>query len=96
VAVGTPDYISPDVLKALEGKGSYGKESDWWSVGVMLYELLVGVTPFYNDTLMGTYAAITNFKELEFPDDVELSEDVKDLIRKYGCLFSLNAAVLTR
>lgn len=41
-AVGTPDYISPEVLQSQGGDGYYGRECDWWSVGVFIFELLVG------------------------------------------------------
>ncbi|XP_048126881.1 rho-associated protein kinase 2 [Alosa alosa] len=80
-AVGTPDYISPEVLKSQGGDGYYGRECDWWSVGVFIYELLVGETPFYADSLVGTYSKIMDHKNsLNFPDDVEISKDAKNLI----------------
>ncbi|XP_068432989.1 rho-associated protein kinase 2-like isoform X2 [Clinocottus analis] len=80
-AVGTPDYISPEVLQSQGGDGCYGRECDWWSVGVFIYELLVGETPFYAESLVGTYGKIMNHKNtLIFPDDVEMSQDAKDLI----------------
>ena len=43
--VGTPDYIAPEVFQQ---KG-YNETVDWWSLGVILYELLVGYTPFFSD-----------------------------------------------
>uniref|UniRef100_A0A4W3IR01 non-specific serine/threonine protein kinase n=1 Tax=Callorhinchus milii TaxID=7868 RepID=A0A4W3IR01_CALMI len=80
-AVGTPDYISPEVLKSQGGDGYYGRECDWWSVGVFLYEMLVGDTPFYADSLVGTYSKIMDHKNsLNFPDDVDISKHAKDLI----------------
>ncbi|XP_074635478.1 rho-associated protein kinase 2-like isoform X1 [Acropora palmata] len=80
-AVGTPDYISPEVLKSQGGEGYYGRECDWWSVGVFLYELLIGDTPFYADSLVGTYGKIMDHKNsLQFPDDIEISKDAKHLI----------------
>lgn len=81
-AVGTPDYISPEVLKG-DG-GIYGRECDWWSVGIFLYEMLVGDTPFYADSLVGTYGKIFDFKNsLKFPQDLELSQNAKSLIKAF-------------
>ncbi|KAM9317264.1 rho-associated protein kinase 2 [Gastrophryne carolinensis] len=80
-AVGTPDYISPEVLKSQGGDGYYGRECDWWSVGVFLFEMLVGDTPFYADSLVGTYSKIMDHKNsLHFPEDVEISKHAKNLI----------------
>lgn len=80
-AVGTPDYISPEVLKSQGGEGCYGRECDWWSVGVFLYEMLVGDTPFYADSLVGTYGKIMDHaNSLAFPEDVEVSPHARLLI----------------
>ncbi|KAJ8033656.1 Rho-associated protein kinase 2 [Holothuria leucospilota] len=83
-AVGTPDYISPEVLRSQGGNGHYGRECDWWSVGVFIYEMLVGDTPFYADSLVGTYGKIMDHKNsLAFPSDVEVSHEAKDIICKF-------------
>ncbi|XP_055942528.1 rho-associated protein kinase 2-like [Argiope bruennichi] len=80
-AVGTPDYISPEVLKSQNGNGEYGRECDYWSVGVFMYEILIGDTPFYAESLVGTYGKIIDHKNsLTFPEDVEISKEAKDLI----------------
>ncbi|KAF6214490.1 hypothetical protein GE061_009233 [Apolygus lucorum] len=80
-AVGTPDYISPEVLQSQGGEGAYGRECDWWSVGVFLYEMLDGGTPFYADSLVGTYSKIMDHRNsLRFDPDLDISQDAKNLI----------------
>lgn len=53
---GTPEYLAPEVL---QGK-KYGKEIDWWSYGTLVYEMLVGVPPFYSEDVQAMYRKILN------------------------------------
>ncbi|KAJ6912062.1 serine/threonine-protein kinase tricorner isoform X4 [Populus alba x Populus x berolinensis] len=80
--VGTPDYIAPEVLL----KKGYGMECDWWSLGAIMYEMLVGFPPFYSDEPMSTCRKIVNWRNhLKFPEEAKLSSEAKDLISKLLC-----------
>ncbi|KAK6937753.1 Protein kinase domain, partial [Dillenia turbinata] len=80
--VGTPDYIAPEVLL----KKGYGMECDWWSLGAIMYEMLVGYPPFYSDDPMSTCRKIVNWRtHLKFPEEANLSPEAKDLISKLLC-----------
>ncbi|KAI3469784.1 hypothetical protein Pfo_026447 [Paulownia fortunei] len=80
--VGTPDYIAPEVLL----KKGYGMECDWWSLGAIMYEMLVGYPPFYSDEPMSTCRKIVNWRtHLKFPEEAKLSPEAKDLICKLSC-----------
>ncbi|KAH1227083.1 Serine/threonine-protein kinase 38-like [Glycine max] len=80
--VGTPDYIAPEVLL----KKGYGVECDWWSLGAIMYEMLVGYPPFYSDEPMLTCRKIVNWRTtLKFPEEAKLSAEAKDLICRLLC-----------
>lgn len=78
-ACGTPGYIAPEIV---EGKG-YGKEVDYWSIGIILYIMLCGFPPFYDDNNQKLFEAITSCK-YEFPSPYfdKVSDAAKDLISK--------------
>eukprot|EP01132_Coremiostelium_polycephalum_P004240 gene4240-5308_t len=81
-AVGTPDYTAPEVFLQI----GYGKEVDWWSLGVILYEMIVGHPPFLSDNTTETCLKIINCKDnLHFPTDMNLSKESIDLIKKLVC-----------
>merc|ERR1712194_574277 len=82
--VGTPDYIAPEVLL----QRGYGKSCDWWSLGVILYECLVGYTPFYADDPVTTCRKILKWRQtLEIPGEVraKLSTECIDFL---SCLLA--------
>ncbi|KAG9478144.1 hypothetical protein GDO78_013254 [Eleutherodactylus coqui] len=88
VAVGTPDYLSPEILLALEDPTlSYGVECDWWSIGACAYEMFFGHPPFYAESVVETYGKILHYKEhFNFPPSVDdLSPEALDVISSLIC-----------
>ncbi|NXE11386.1 CTRO kinase, partial [Lophotis ruficrista] len=86
--VGTPDYMAPEMLMGLngDGKASYGPECDWWSLGVIAYEMIYGRSPFTEGTSAKTFNNIMNFQRfLKFPEDVKVSSEFLDLIQSLLC-----------
>ncbi|CAD8058490.1 unnamed protein product [Paramecium sonneborni] len=80
--VGTPDYIAPEVFL----QQGYDGTVDWWSVGVILYEMLVGYPPFYTDDPSTTCQKIIRFQQcFAFPEEPKVSSLAKDLISKLVC-----------
>lgn len=78
--VGTPDYIAPEVF----GKKGYGQEADWWSVGIILYEMLVGFTPFFSENPNEICQKIVMYpKYFTIPKEAHLSKEAEDLINKF-------------
>lgn len=72
---GTPDYIAPEVVATKP----YNKSVDWWSFGILIFEMLTGYTPFYDPTPMKTYENILN-GTINYPD--YLPPDILDLLQK--------------
>ncbi|XP_066356219.1 probable serine/threonine protein kinase IRE isoform X2 [Miscanthus floridulus] len=77
-AVGTPDYLAPEILLGM----THGPTADWWSVGVILFELLVGIPPFNAEHPQIIFDNIMN-REIPWPQvPEELSFEAYDLIDK--------------
>ncbi|XP_075754242.1 citron Rho-interacting kinase isoform X3 [Pelodiscus sinensis] len=86
--VGTPDYMAPEMLAVLngDGKASYGPECDWWSLGIIAYDMIYGKTPFTEGTATKTFNNIMNFQRfLKFPEDVKVSNEFLDLVQSLLC-----------
>jgi len=77
--VGAPDYMAPEVINQEE----YGKQADWWSFGVLLYEMLVGKTPFSKidfNQVQSFSGILTN--DVKFDQQSKISSEAKDLIEQ--------------
>ncbi|XP_050426095.1 microtubule-associated serine/threonine-protein kinase 2 isoform X2 [Adelges cooleyi] len=74
---GTPEYIAPEVIL----RQGYGKPVDWWSMGIILYEFLVGCVPFFGETPEELFAHTVN-DDIEWPDENEwpIQPEAKNII----------------
>ena len=72
---GTPEYLAPEIIQS---KG-HGKAVDWWALGILIYEMLAGYPPFYDENPFGIYQKILAGK-VEFPRHFDVH--AKDLIKK--------------
>ncbi|KAK7940232.1 hypothetical protein WMY93_003558 [Mugilogobius chulae] len=73
---GTPEYIAPEVIL----RQGYGKPVDWWAMGIILYEFLVGCVPFFGDTPEELFGQVIT-DDIEWPDgDEALPVEAQDLI----------------
>jgi protein-serine/threonine kinase len=76
--VGTEEYISPELLSG----GLYSGAVDWWTFGILVFEMLYGKTPFASDNKQQTFARISAAK-LDIPaEPADISPQAKDLLRK--------------
>lgn len=77
--VGTPDYIAPEVFT----REGYGPEVDWWSLGIIMFEMMIGYPPFFSDTSKETCNKILHWKEyLSIPPEANISKEAIDIIKK--------------
>ncbi|XP_046293101.1 microtubule-associated serine/threonine-protein kinase 3 isoform X4 [Marmota monax] len=75
---GTPEYIAPEVIF----RQGYGKPVDWWAMGIVLYEFLVGCVPFFGDTPEELFGQVVS-DEIIWPEgDEALPADAQDLITR--------------
>ncbi|KZT07479.1 kinase-like protein [Laetiporus sulphureus 93-53] len=63
--------------------GGYGRETDWWSMGAMLYEMVYGAAPFFAKEIRQTYVKIVNYyKNLKLDKSVLISSHLQDLLKR--------------
>lgn len=74
---GTPEYLAPEIIKG--SKVGYGKSVDWWALGILIFEMLSGYPPFYDNEPVGIYKKIIA-GIIEFPRFFDVK--AKDVIRK--------------
>lgn len=75
--VGTPEYLAPEIIACT----GHNTMADWWSFGILLYEMMVGIPPFYNQNIQLMYELIQH-GDLRFPQRNPLSREAQDIITK--------------
>ena len=76
---GTPNYVAPEIIKG--SSEGYSFEVDVWSLGVIIYKLIIGVNPFAAASIQETYQRIKD-NDYEFPEEINISYAAEDLIRR--------------
>ena len=74
---GTPEYLAPEIIT---GEG-HNKMADWWSYGILVYEMLFGIPPFFCENVEKMYQLITQ-SDLRFPKKFKVSDEAKDFLKK--------------
>ncbi|KAI8147959.1 camp-dependent protein kinase 9 [Fennellomyces sp. T-0311] len=72
---GTPEYLAPEIIQS---KG-HGKAADWWALGILIFEMLAGYPPFFDDNSFGIYEKILAGK-VQFPAHFDML--AKDLLKR--------------
>ncbi|GAM18484.1 hypothetical protein SAMD00019534_016590 [Acytostelium subglobosum LB1] len=72
---GTPEYLAPEIIQST----GHGKAVDWWALGILIFEMLAGYPPFYDDDTFKIYEKILKGR-INFPTFFDL--DAKDLIKR--------------
>lgn len=72
---GTPEYLPPEVIL----DQGCNRPADWWSLGILIYELIFGIPPFYSRNVQKMYKR-TILQSLKFKPGIEISDDCKDFL----------------
>mmetsp|Transcript_34843 Transcript_34843/g.89469 ORF Transcript_34843/g.89469 Transcript_34843/m.89469 type:complete len:360 (-) Transcript_34843:163-1242(-) len=85
---GTPEYLAPEIIQS---KG-HGRAVDWWALGILIFEMLAGYPPFYDENPFGIYQKVLAGR-IDFPKhfDVKAKDLIKRLLthdraKRFGCL----------